>query len=220
MPLSFRKAILSSIWPGGAFLAAGVFGLVLLAFVVFAGVTIYADHQSLVSQNVELRRRKTDLESTLHKKTHSLDTTDPVFPNIIYLLEAFNVFRHANKGVPCVVRLTAPPDSLPMASMVAQFSNSVSGCYTFGPEGPGNPDLDKIAIEGMIPDAIVFHAARDDKAADELFNRLSNQIQLRRSYEIPNEIRNYRIPEQGQEHIIWLQFGTRVKWNSELAGER
>ena len=120
-PLSLREAISSSIWPQGAFLAVGIFGLVLVAFAIVVCATIYADHELLVSQNVELRQCKSNLESILLKKTHSLNTTDPVFPNIIYLLEAFNVFRHANKGAPCVLRLTAPPDSLPLAMMMAQF---------------------------------------------------------------------------------------------------
>ena len=59
----------------------------------------------------------------------------------------------------------------------------------------------------MVPDLIVFHAARDDRAAEQLFIGLGNQIQLKRSYEIPaGKAKNF----------VWLQFGTKTKWNSEL----
>jgi hypothetical protein len=43
-------------------------------------------------------------------------TTDPVFPNTIYLLQAFDIYRHAEKGHTCVVYLTAPPQDSIMAS--------------------------------------------------------------------------------------------------------
>jgi hypothetical protein len=106
---------------------------------------------------------------------------------------------------------------MPLARAVAQFSNSVSDCFTFGPEAGGDSDTDDAARNGMIPGVIVFHAERDDKAADQLFNLLGNQIQLRRSYRpIPPTIRNFSIPATGKIRMIWLQFGTGVVWNSEL----
>lgn len=66
---------------------------------------------------------------------------------------------------------------------------------------------------------IVFHAARDDKAADQLFTHLSNLIQLKRSYDLPSPVERthiYSILNPGQEDLIWLQFGTDVKWNEQL----
>lgn len=194
--------------------ALGVYGPIFL----YEGLikTVYEDHQSLLQANKKLSSINADLRSKLEKRRHGLDTTDPVFSNTIYLLQAFQIYRHALNGAPCVIRVTAPPKSLPMASMVAQFSNSVSGCSTFGPEDfELNPDLEKEAMDGMVPDAIVFHAARGDKAADQLFNNLGNQIRLKRSYHIPSQ-RNYQSPMQGKERFLWLQFGTKTQWNSEV----
>src|ERR1700686_2669995 len=107
---------------------------------------------------------------------------------------------------------------MPLASAVAQFSNSVSGCSTFGPFPPGNPDLDEDVLDGMVPGAIVVHAPRDDKAADTLAMHLGNQIQVRRSF-TPSKTpksRIYQSLHQYTESFIWLQFGTNTKWNSEL----
>jgi hypothetical protein len=104
-----------------------------------------------------------------------------------------------------------------LASVIAQFSNSVSDCFTFGPFPLDlDPDYRKEALDGMVQEAIVFHAARDDKAADRLFTSLGNQIQLFRSYELPTKFK-YKLPAEiaGKEHIVWLQFGPDVKWNSE-----
>jgi hypothetical protein len=174
---------------------------------------VYGDHQSLVQANTDLMLRNKEMASKLDKKTHSLDTTDPVFPNTIYLLQAFASYRHALGGVdkPCQVKVTAPPESgsLAMASMVAQLSVAASNCSTFGPmDSSIDPDVDKEAMNGMVPGVIVFHAAKGDRAADQLFSALSNQIQLRRSYDVPTS--------SSLEHFIWLQFGTGVKWNSQL----
>jgi hypothetical protein len=103
--------------------------------------------------------------------------------------------------------------------MVAQFSNSISGCFTFGPDEnlSLNPDLEKRAMNGMVPGTIVFHAAREDRAANELFMRLGNLLPLKRSFEVPSpseRARIYSIPNPGREDVIWLQFGTNVQWNS------
>jgi hypothetical protein len=107
--------------------------------------------------------------------------------------------------------------------MVAQFGNSVSGCTTFGPmDASSDPNVEIRARDGMVTDKIVFHAARGDEAADRLFNALGNLIQLKRSYDLPPAVeraRLYRIQKQGQENLIWLQFGPDVKWNEQLRGD-
>lgn len=119
--------------------------------------------------------------------------------------------------------LTAPPDSKnanAMALMVAQLTNAVSGCFTFGPmDANVDPDDEKRAEAGMVPEKIVFRAARGDAAADQLFVNFGNLIQLKRSYDVPSPKERahlYSIPNQGDETMIWLQFGTNVKWNEQL----
>jgi hypothetical protein len=111
--------------------------------------------------------------------------------------------------------VTAPMDSSSLASVVAQFSNSVSDCSTFGPFPPGDPDWDKATNDGMVPDVILFHATREDKAAEELFIHLGNYIPLQRSYKLLAK-KYYQLPAGVEHpHIVWLQFGTNVKWNSQ-----
>ena len=77
------------------------------------------------------------------------------------------------------------------------------------------PDQKTLASNGMVPYAIVFHAARDDKAALRLFEELGNQIRVVRSYDLPASPK-YQVPPGGYAHAIWLQFGNNVKWNSEV----
>jgi hypothetical protein len=172
--------------------------------------------KTVSQQNQKLVETNSDLATKLELKKHSIDTSDPVFPNIIYLLQAFDIYRHARSGTPCVIMVTAPPDSAQLASVVAQFSNSVSDCYTFGPM-PFNldPDVEKETTSGMVPNMIVFHQERGDKAAGQLFSSLGNYFQLKLSYELPVK-RNYSVPEKGREKLVWLQFGSGARWNSQL----
>jgi hypothetical protein len=177
----------------------------------------YDEHKTLAVLNKKLTLDNGALSTELEKRKHSIFTNDAVFPNIIYLLQAFQIYRGAQNGKPCVIWITAPPESKPLASVVAQFSNSVSGCHTFGPSPLGNPDLDEEAMRGMIPAVIVVHMARDDRAAGELLMHLGNQIQCRMSYEpLSSQFVHYQDQGKMGESIVWLQFGTNVKWNSEL----
>jgi hypothetical protein len=163
------------------------------------------------------------VKQQLELRKHNLVAGDPVFVNTIYLLQAFDIYRHALNGKKCVLMVTAPAESKngnTMPRMVAQFSNSVSGCFTFGPmDANADPDVEKRAEAGMVPDKIVFHADRGNPSAEQLFMSLGNLIQLKRSYDIPPAAARahlYNIPNQGDENLIWLQFGSDVKWNEQL----
>jgi len=203
---AFRLALVDSVWPG-IFTAAFFAVLVAISFGVFLVCTIYDLHQTLADANERLIASNTKLSAELEIRRHSISTTDPVFPNTIYMLQAFNIYRHVVAGAPCEIKVTAPPESTAMASMIAQFSNSVSGCNTFGPmDSRMNPEVAKETREGMDGDLLIFHAVRGDKAADQLFINLGNQIQMKRSYEVPSG---------SSRHFVWLQFGTNTKWNSE-----
>jgi hypothetical protein len=218
-PHALSNAVQESI-RAGQFLAIGLTGILLVSYGAFLIRTIYEDHEWFVKANQTLARGNSELTNELDIRRHAMVTTDPVFPNTIYLLLAFAGYRKAHNGGPCVIMFSAPAGSNAMPSMVAQFSNSVSGCTTFGPmDASADPDVEARARNGMIADKIIFHAARENQAADRLFTNLSNLIQLKRSYELPSapeRSRLYRIPNQGQEDLIWLQFGPDVKWNEQL----
>jgi hypothetical protein len=213
----FLESLRGSLWLG-VFSAGGVTILVAFVFVVFVVRTIYGDHERLVQRNEELTAHNRMLSEGLEWRKHNVSTTDAVFPNLIYLLQAFQIYRGAQSGRPCVLWITATSDSAALASVVAQFSNSVSGCFTIGPVSSEIPDLDDDVMDGMVPGVIVLHAPRDDTAADQLQVHLGNQIQVRRSYKSPRtpKTRLYSSVHQYKESFIWLQFGTNVKWNSEL----
>lgn len=181
---------------------------------VFVVRTIYFDHMDLARAHAADLQRNAQLGHVLEFHRHSVSTTDPVFPNLIYMLQSFRAFRIMIGRESCVVSFSAMGNSLALATTMAQLSIQASNCFTFGPfTSDRDPDMNAQAVKAMLPDAIVFHAAREDKAANSLFDNLGSQIRLVRSYELP--VPNYQVPPGGYAHTIWLQFGSDVKWNSE-----
>jgi hypothetical protein len=159
---------------GGGVGVSIIVALAVVMWSIFLVRTDYDDHMQLIAERASGLRRISQLERELQAHRHSVSTSDPVFPNLIYMLQAFAVFRGEVHGESCVVRITAPATAQPLASVFAQFSVSTSNCATFGPDAPlnTNPDIKSEALDGMVPDAIVFHAQREDRAANELFMRL------------------------------------------------
>lgn len=204
----------------GALSGASIGLIVVTSYAFFFARTAYLDHQLMVSRLAALSHGNADLTRELEIRRHSIGTSDPAFANTLYLLQAFNGYRHAMNGKPCVIMVTAPRGGNGMASMVAQFSNSVSGCSTFGPmDADIDPDVERRATDGMILNKIVFHADRNDKAAYQLWTSLGNLIQLQRSYDLPSRSERAHIYSPiaagGQESFVWLQFGTNVQWNEQ-----
>ncbi len=190
--------------------------IVFLTWCVFVVRTIYFDHMNLAHVHAADLKLRDELQRDLEFHRHNLSTSDPVFANLIYMLQAFRGFRNAIGNESCVVSVTALSGSVPMASTIAQLSIQASNCATFGPfPSDMDPDQKTLASTGMVPDAIVFHAARDDRPALRLFEELGNQIRLVRSYDLPANPK-YQVPSGGYAHTIWIQFGSNVKWNSEL----
>lgn len=68
-----------------------------------------------------LTKERNNLATELDVRKNSVFVRDPVFTNIIYLLQDFRIYRGAQQGKPCVIYVTAMPDSLALASTVAQF---------------------------------------------------------------------------------------------------
>jgi len=146
--------------------------------------TIYNDHMMLAGENTQLREKNKNLTTDLEWRKHNISTTDAVFPNLIYMLHAFDSFKRDMDGAPCALYVSAPKESAPLASVMVQLAGPVSGCAPMGPVSADNPELDEEVIDGMVPDAIVVHAIKGERAADNLFSTLGNQIQLKRSYRL------------------------------------
>ncbi len=168
----------------------------------------YEDHKVLIAQF-------NNAQTQLSLRKQMIVIGDPAFDNIRNILTAFQAYRIALKGQKCVVYITAPPDSERIASLVAAFSNSVSGCFTFGPSGRGNEELDAITTTGMKPGVVLIHAPRGDLAANLAEEHLSGTIPLERSYK-PLTSDSPLYQDQGKgEQVLWLQFGADVRWSSD-----
>jgi len=118
--------------------AVAVFSIALLiAWGMFAVRTVYYLRSGMRNAYVRERLSNDQLHADLNFRRHNLVTTDAAFTNVVHLLDAFAVFRSGAHGESCVVRLTAPNNSMGIASSVAQLSVATSNCPTFGPDGVG-----------------------------------------------------------------------------------
>lgn len=202
--------------------------LLLIAVVVVQSATflclmvrgVYNDHKALVSKNGDLISQLDSANKEINDRKQHTYFLDPAMGNLRSLLMDFDIYRHAQKGRQCVMWFSEPPNAHShLAGEVAQFSNVVSDCFTFGPfPGDSNPDFEKEASDGMVPDTVVFHMDRNDKAAFTLSGQLASLLPLKISYvPLPNRKAHYSLGPnaKGNETVIWLQFGTDVKWSSE-----
>jgi hypothetical protein len=170
----------------------------------------------------DLKNQLKDVQTQLMDRRQMVVIGDPAFDNISKVLTAFQAYRGTSKGQRCVVYITAPSSSDRVASLVAAFSNSVSGCSTLGPFGSVNEELDEIAITGMKPGILLIHAAQGDLAANLVEEHMSGTIPLERSYRPIPHTSSPLYQNQGMgEAFLWLQFGPDVRWTSELyAGKK
>lgn len=132
----FRAALARSV-TAGTFLAGFVFVFVAITYGCFVIRTVYDDHQHLVAENRQFAESSKSLSAEVQWRKHNISTTDPVFPNLIYLLQTFTMYRQVLKGQPCVIVITAPSESRALASVVASFSNSVSKLFYVWTDGRG-----------------------------------------------------------------------------------
>lgn len=92
-------------------------------------------------------------------------------------------FRKAIGKELCVVSVTALPEVAPMTSTIAQLSIQTSKCFASGSLTSDRDPRQNACIARKVPDAIVFHAAHDVKAALGLFEELGNGDVLRSRYQ-------------------------------------
>jgi len=183
-------------------------------FVYSTLCTVYVDHVKLANKNAVLVKTNAELSTELEARRHEINVTDPVFSNINAMMTAFQIYRRDRNGSPCVLFFTAPPSSASLAGTVAQLSHS--DCFTFGPMPLDDPDVERLTLTGMLPNKVIFHAEKGDAAAEKLYGNLSSLIQMKRSYDLPAE-KSYALPSNiKNEKLVWLQFGSESKWNSEV----
>ena len=179
----------------------------------------YNEHKVLVNRNVDLTMQLDKANREIEDRKQHIYFRDPAMGNLRAMLMDFAMYRNAQKGRPCVMWFTAPKNSHSnISGEVMEFSNVVSGCFSFGAPSI-NPDNEKDALDGMVPDAVVFHMDRNDKAAFSLSGQLASLFPIQISYvplpKRPEPRYSLGPNAKGDETVIWLQFGTDVKWNSE-----
>lgn len=201
----------------GLFLVVLVGSLLLFVYGAFVVRTVYQDHCNLAKRYAALITENKNLKSTIQQREYFPDMGGAALFDVVTVLQAFQILRSNMNGKPCVLWITSPADSIPLASAIARLSSTVSGCATYGPTGPGNPDLDSETMGGMIPGVIVVHANRGDQGAAAMITQLQNYIQVRLSYKpLSDKFVHYQNQGKMHEDVIWLQFGTGTKWNGQL----
>lgn len=208
------KAITASAVRTGFTTLAAVVLVVCVSYVVCFIPTVYEDHQLLAKRLVELAKENKALRKDLEVHRHGMVTSDAVFANTIYLLQAFRMYRHAiGPDAKCTIYVTAPPDAAAVASLTTQFQISVSNCATFGPMDNASPSGQHETTEGSKPGFVTINAPEGDRGADELMSQLTHVFRVDRGYK---SIPKGRLAEAPQSNAIWMQFGQGATFESEL----
>jgi hypothetical protein len=156
----------------------------------------------IADQNRELD----SLRAKLKSKTHCLDKKDPAFYNMLRVIAAFEGLRGEPPETRCQIWITAPDETTDLAHTVAVLASAGSRCVVTALDNKIDPDNENMALDGMEPNTLVLHMARDFPRQDEIFTALSNVFRMKRSYELRPD---------WKPHFIWLQFGTGLQWNTE-----
>ena len=195
-------------------------GAAVIANVIFYGFLwswnfvrlIYEDHIECAEANAQLRGHVKELSDEIEVKRQNLQTTDPAFHNMTDTIRLFMGYRRAiGPSATCRILVTLPKGEehnkiyMPFITFVVFGSNCPNGDLQNIGIKPENVDDEN--VKGMIPGAIVLHAPPGTKGADGLADGLGNLIQTKRSFTLPTK---------APENTIWIQFGTDVKWNTEL----
>lgn len=118
----------------------------------------------------------------------------PSVENMRFIQKGFTEFtKDINATLPCLVKITAPEDSRIMASEYGQIVSSVltaipTKCRVEGPNNLDvNPEDRRLALDGIVPGKVIFHAARTQKGIDGLFGQLSFWTPMVKSFDIPRQ---------------------------------
>lgn len=197
-----------------------------IPFALFSILTAAYDHQnalarigiSAAAERDEARKKITELQATLERKSYTPDFRDPAFSSMVQGIQAFMGYRRAiGADARCMILITeAPPGDggphigdLTMALLQIAVLGSRCPNGNLLNIGVRPEDADAESQKGSMPGVIILHAAGDAKGVNELVDKLGNVIQVRRSYKMPKEIAE-------EQHVIWLQLGSGLKWNSQI----
>jgi hypothetical protein len=185
---------------------------------------LWLDHYNLVVAksplNLQITKQSAeiaDLNKKLLKKTYEPNFRDPQFGLLTGTVGAFMKFRRAiGPDAHCWILTTEPSDTVTQG--IGDTSMTIISAGVLGSNCPnGNlrnigvrpQDVEAKSAEGIINGTLVFHALADQKGAEPLFDDLRQMFSaVKRSYTFP-------APVAPADNIIWLQFGSGVKWQME-----
>ncbi len=197
-------------WVGG--LKRGFYSLLavwVVVFLVCIMTTVYHDHQALVSANTILKKRVAEKQAENTKRPEKdAIRSDNEFGAISNVLGSFSFLMPSlpEADNPCRIKITAPHETIESAKLVASLAGW-RGCYVIGPANLDlDPDLSLEATRGIVHDAVIVHASKDNQKAAGFVNNLGNVVHV---------IRRYDLPKGSRPDLIWLQFGAGSIWRQE-----
>lgn len=148
------------------------------------------------------------LQAEIEYRKHNLDVEGPAFGNIMDVINVFRSYRATiGQDAVCEIRITSP-DNSNIARQMSSLAVAGSNCRAFGPVNTsGDPEWRQATFDGMVSGKIKLNAAKDVPGAEQLFLNLRRYVQMEW---------DYRTFPGGSDHVIWLQFGPGVKWDSQL----
>ena len=205
----WRTALGESLWPS-IFTVVGFLFLIIVALCTFVVLTVFRDHQFLISSAAALNRTNRDLEVTIESKRQNLHTSDPAFLNTMNMIRAFKTYRATIGSAPCMILITTPRGEnasifMPFVSLAVVSSNCSNGELSNIGIAPENLDVE--TQKGMVTGKIILHAPPRSTGADKLEGDLRNLIQTERVYTLPGK---------APKETVWIQFGPHTKWNTEV----
>jgi len=166
----------------------------------------------LAARILAFDRERASLNDALEQSRHNVNVSSIAFQNALSVLRTFMSFRRAiGPDAHCWILVTAPQDVSALVGIVIPVAVAGANCPNGDLQNIGvkPEDVEEEMSKGMMPGVLVLHAVPGTAGADRLVDDIGNSIQTRRSYKMPR-------PVSAPANVIWLQFGTGTKWNSQL----
>lgn len=175
----------------------------------------YRAYQQQRDTAITAAARVAELERTLDERRHAVDMSEPGVSNMMGVIAAFKKYRRAIEPVPPAaspgILISAADDSRELAGQVTQWA-------VFG-AGIGNGDLQNIGVRpenldvesqrGMVQNVLLIHAVPDAPGVLTLSDDLASLLPTRRVFTMPET------PAPIPPNVIWLQFGSGLRWNND-----
>lgn len=147
--------------------------------------------------------------AALEARKHNLRSGDVAFDNMLGVINASLLLRHSiGDDASCQIKITAPDENHPVASVVAQLASTASRCAVIGPDFLKliPPEMEQQATKGMLADVVLLHMPKGFKNEVAIEDAMRSILRVKRAY---------GVPAGSPPNTIWLQFGTGKQWNSQ-----